>query len=267
MERIISGVIAIPLVLGIILYGHPLLFFILIASLVLVAAYEYFSMITNAGLSGFPVAGMVLSFLLLVAYFFVPQNLPVFIFCIPLTLFTVWFFRGKNVRVALDPIAYTLFGIFYIAGLGGYFLLIGNLQGGREMVVFILLFIWVGDIMAYYGGQKFGKRKLLEVVSPNKTIAGAVANVVGTLIVALLASNLFFSQIPLFHCLIVAFICGIIGQFGDLVESLIKRNCQVKDSGTLIPGHGGVLDRIDSLLFAGPTFYCYYQLFLATEFI
>ena len=124
-------------------------------------------------------------------------------------------------RVALDPIAYTLFGIFYTAGLGGYFLLIGNLQGGREMVVFILLFIWVGDIMAYYGGQKFGKRKLLEVVSPNKTIAGAVANVVGTLVVALLASNLFFSQIPLFHCLIVAFICGIIGQFGDLAESLI----------------------------------------------
>ena len=76
-----------------------------------------------------------------------------------------------------------------------------------------------------------------------------------------------FSEIPLFHCLIVAFICGIIGQFGDLAESLIKRNCQVKDSGTLIPGHGGVLDRIDSLLFAGPTFYCYYQLFLATEFI
>ena len=94
-----------------------------------------------------------------------------------------------------------------------------------------------------------------------------MANVVGTLIIAWLASNLFFDQIPLFHCLIVAFICGIIGQFGDLVESLIKRNCQVKDSGTLIPGHGGVLDRIDSLLFAAPTFYCYYQLFLATEII
>jgi len=267
LERIISGVIAIPIVLGIILYGHPWLYFILITSFVLVAAYEYFSMLSNGGLSGFPIVGMVLSFLLLVAYFFVPQNLPVFIFCIPVTLFTVWFFRGKNVRAALDPIAYTLFGIFYTAGLGGYFLLIGNLQGGRDMVVFILLFIWVGDIMAYYGGQKFGKRKLLEVVSPNKTIAGAVANIVGTLIIAWLASNLFFDQIPLFHCLIVAFICGIIGQFGDLVESLIKRNCQVKDSGTLIPGHGGVLDRIDSLLFAGPTFYCYYQLFLVTEFI
>ena len=121
----------------------------------------------------------------------------------------------------------------------------------------------MGDSAAFYVGRKLGERKLLEVVSPNKTIAGAVANVVGTLIAALLASNLFFNEIPLIHCLIVAFICGIIGQLGDLTESLIKRNCRVKDSGNLIPGHGGVLDRIDSLLFVGPAFYCYYQIFLA----
>ena len=131
------------------------------------------------------------------------------------------------------------------------------------MLVFILLFVWVGDSAAFYVGRKLGERKLLEVVSPKKTIVGAVANVVGTLIAALLASNLFFNEIPLIHGLIVAFICGIIGQFGDLAESLIKRNCRVKDSGTLIPGHGGFLDRIDSLLFICPSFYCYYQIFLA----
>lgn len=264
MERVISGVIGVPLVLGIILYGHPWLYFVLIASLVLVAAHEYFSMIGNAGVTGFMIEGLILSFLILAAYFFVPQHLPVFTFFVPMTLFIVWFVREKNVRVALDSISYSLFGIFYTAGLGGFFLLIGNLEGGRQMAVFILLFIWAGDILAYYGGQKFGESKLIEIVSPNKTIAGAVANVAGTLFAALLASLLFFNEIPLIHCLIVAFICGIIGQFGDLAESLIKRNCQVKDSGTLIPGHGGVLDRIDSLLFAGPAFYCYYQLFLAT---
>ena len=97
--------------------------------------------------------------------------------------------------------------------------------------------------------------------------AGAIANLIGTAITAVLASTLFFVEIPLIHCLIVSFICGIIGQFGDLAESLIKRNCQVKDSGSLMPGHGGVLDRIDSLLFAGPVFYCYYQFFLATEYL
>ena len=104
-------------------------------------------------------------------------------------------------------------------------------------------------------------------MSPNKTIVGALANIAGTLIAALLAGIIFFNEIALIHCLIVAFICGIIGQFGYIAESLIKRNCQVKDSGTLIPGHGGVLDRIDSLLFAGPAFYFYYLLFLVNDII
>jgi phosphatidate cytidylyltransferase len=262
LERVISGVMAIPIVLGIILYGHPGLFFFLIASIVLIAAHEYFSMIAKTGVSCFPVEGLVLSFLLLVVGFFIPQFLMLFGIFIPLTLFVVWCFRGKNVHVALDSISYTLFGILYTAGLGGYFLLISNLEGGRQMIVFILLFVWAGDSAAFYVGRKLGERKLLEVVSPNKTIVGAVANVMGTLIASLLASSLFFNEIPLIHCLIVAFICGIIGQFGDLAESLIKRNCQVKDSGTLIPGHGGVLDRIDSLLYVGPAFYCYYQVFL-----
>ena len=264
MERAISGVIAIPIVLGIILYGPPGLFFFLIASLILIATHEYFSMIANAGVSGFPVEGLVLSFLFLTTWFFAPQFLSLFGVLIPLTLFIVWCCREKNTRLALDSIAYTLFGILYTAALGSTFLLIYNLEGGQQMIVFILLFVWAGDSAAYYGGRKFGERKLFEVISPNKTIAGAIANVMGTLIAALLASTLFFDQIPLIHCLIVAFICGIIGQFGDLTESLIKRNCQVKDSGTLIPGHGGVLDRIDSLLFVGPAFYCYYQFFLAT---
>ena len=267
MERVISAILTAPLVVGIILYGHPWLFFILITSIVLVAAFEYFCMITNTGVVGFLVEGLFLSIILLAGYFFSPKFLPLIIFIIPIALFCIWFFREKNVRVALDSIAYTLFGIFYTAGLGGYFLLIGNLQGGRQIIVFILLFIWAGDIMAYYCGQKLGDRKLIEIVSPNKTVAGAVANIAGTLIAALLASKIFFNEIPLTHCLIVAFICGIIGQFGDLVESLIKRNCQVKDSGTLIPGHGGVLDRIDSLLFAGPAFYFYYLLFLAADTI
>ena len=120
MERVISGVIAIPIVLGIILYGHPGLFFLLIVSIVLIAAHEYFSMIANAGISGFPIEGLVLSFLLLAIGFFIPQFLSLFGVFIPLTLFIVWCYREKNVRVALDSISYTLFGILYTAGLGGH---------------------------------------------------------------------------------------------------------------------------------------------------
>jgi phosphatidate cytidylyltransferase len=264
LTRIISGAIAIPLVLGVVLYGSPLLFFCFVVAIVLVASYEYFSMIANMGVEGFPVEGGVLSFLLLLGFYLGTKFLLIATVLFPVVLFAAWFFRGKIMRVALDPIVYTLFGVFYVAGLGGYFLLIHRLQGGSQMIMFLMLLIWAGDAAAYYGGRKFGKHKLIPEVSPNKTVEGAIANILGTLLAAGLAQLWFFTQFSLTHCLIVAFICGIIGQFGDFSESLIKRNCQVKDSGTLIPGHGGFLDRIDSLLFAGPVFYCYYQLFLGT---
>ena len=264
MKRVISGVIAIPLVLGVVLYGSPLLFFGFVTAVVLVASYEYFSMISNMGVEGFPVEGGVLSFLLLLGFFLGGQNLLLFAVLLPLVLFATWFLRGNNVKVALDPIAYTVLGIFYISGLGGYFLLIRSLEGGNKMIMFLMLLIWAGDATAYYVGRNLGKHKLIPMVSPNKTVEGAIGNVLGTLLAAFIARFWFFEEFSLTHCLIVAFICGIIGQFGDFSESLIKRNCRVKDSGALIPGHGGFLDRIDSLLFAGPAFYCYYQLFLGT---
>lgn len=264
MKRVISGAIGISLMLGVVLYGSPLLFFCFVVVVVLVASHEYFSMISNIGVKGFPVEGGVLSFLLLLGFILGTKWLLIFSIIFPVVLFATWCFRGKSVKVALDTVAYTFFGIFYIAGLGGYFLLIHSLEGGSKMIIFLLLLIWTGDVAAYYGGRKFGKHKILPAVSPNKTVEGAIANVLGTLIASGLSHVWFFEEFLLSHCLIVAFMCGIIGQFGDFFESLIKRNCQVKDSGSLIPGHGGFLDRIDSLLFAGPVFYCYYQLFLGT---
>ena len=135
MKRVISGAIAIPLVLGVVLYGSPLLFFGFVAAIVLVASYEYFSMISNMGVEGFPVEGGVLSFLLLLGFFLGPKWLLLFVIVFPLVLFTAWYFREKNVKVALDPIAYTLLGIFYTAGLGGYFLLIHSLEGGNQMII------------------------------------------------------------------------------------------------------------------------------------
>ena len=262
MERVISGIIAIPIVLGIILYGHLGLFFFLIASIVLIAAHEYFSMIANAGISGFPIEGLVLSFLLLATWFFIPQFSTLFGVFIPLTLFIVWCFREKNVRVALDSISYTLFGILYVAGLGGYFLLIRNFGGGERLIFFLLLIVWLGDIAAYYWGKNFGKKPLAPVVSPNKTMEGAIAGLAGSLAAGAIAGYWFLDHIAMVHCLLVALICGTIGQFGDLAESLLKRYAGIKNSGDVLPGHGGVLDRIDSLLFAGPMFYCYFKLVL-----
>jgi phosphatidate cytidylyltransferase len=120
----------------------------------------------------------------------------------------------------------------------------------------------LGDTAAYYLGKNFGKNPLARTISPKKTVEGAVAGIVGSLMAGVVAKVWFLDQIAMVHCLLVALICGTIGQFGDLAESLLKRQVGVKDSSDLIPGHGGVLDRIDSLLFAGPVFYCYFKLVL-----
>lgn len=257
-----TGLIAVPIVVGIVYYGSPLLFLVFVAAVVLAAVYEYFNMIDRVGVNGFPIPGMVLSVLLLLSFYFDGRFMMEWGVVASLTLFGTWFLQENNVKVAIDQIAYTLFGILYIAGLGGYYLLIRNLESGNTLIFFLFLIIWLSDIAAYYWGKNFGKKFLAPLVSPKKTVEGAIAGVAGSLLAGIIAGSWFLDHVMMVHCLLVALICGIIGQFGDLAESLVKRHVGVKDSGDIIPGHGGVLDRIDSLLFAGPAFYCYFKLVL-----
>ena len=262
MTRILTGVIAVPFVVGIIYYGSPLLFLIFVAAVVLAAVYEYFTMINRTEVKGFPIPGMVLSFLLLLNFYFEGRFFVEWGVVAGVSLFATWFIRETNVKIAINQIAYTLFGILYVAGFGGYYLLIRSFEHGERLIFFLFLIVWLGDIAAYYWGKNFGENPLAPAISPKKTVEGAIAGIVGSLMAGVIAKVWFLDQLAMAHCLLVAVICGIIGQFGDLAESLLKRQVGVKDSSNLIPGHGGVLDRIDSLLFAGPVFYCYFKLML-----
>jgi phosphatidate cytidylyltransferase len=125
----------------------------------------------------------------------------------------------------------------------------------RMALLFLLLCIWVSDTAALYFGSAFGRRKLAPSISPNKTVAGSVAGILGAVCTALLFRLLSLVQWPLSFVVLSGFLVSILGQGGDLVESAVKRDAGVKDSGRLIPGHGGVLDRVDALLFAVPLFY------------
>jgi phosphatidate cytidylyltransferase len=203
---------------------------------------------------------MVLSVILLISFYFDAAFMVEWGLATSVTLFGVWFFQEDNVKTAIDQISFTLFGILYIAGLGGCYLLIRNFEDGNLLILFLFLITWLGDIAAYYWGKNFGKTPLAPIVSPNKTVEGSIAGLLGSLTAGLIAGFLFLDHIMIGHCLLVAFICGSIGQLGDLAESLLKRHAGIKDSGNILPGHGGVLDRIDSLLFAGPAFYCYFKL-------
>ena len=262
MARILTGMIAVPVVVGIVYYGSPLLFLVFVAAAVLVAVYEYFTMIDRTGVKGFPIPGMALSVLLLLSFYFDGRFFLEWGVVAGVSLFATWFIRETNVKIAINQIAYTLFGVLYVAGFGGYYLLIRSFEHGERLILFLFLIVWLGDIAAYYWGKNFGKNPLALTISPKKTVEGAAAGIVGSLMAGVVAQVWFLDQLAMVHCLLVAVICGIIGQFGDLAESLLKRQVGVKDSSNLIPGHGGVLDRIDSLLFAGPAFYCYFKLVL-----
>ena len=262
MIRLLTGILAIPIATGIVFYGSPSLFLVFVTAIILTGVYEYFTIIDRIGINGFPITGMLLSFLLLLSFYFDGSFMREWGLIASVTLFGSWFLQGGNVKIAIDQISFTILGILYIGGLGGYFLLIRNFEDGNLLILFLFLIIWLSDVMSYYWGKNFGKKYLAPLVSPNKTVEGSLAGLAGSLAAGVIAGSWFLDHIMMVHCLLVAFICGTIGQFGDLAESLLKRQANIKDSGNILPGHGGMLDRIDSLLFAGPAFYCYFKLVL-----
>ena len=150
-----------------------------------------------------------------------------------------------------------LLALSYIALLLAHFILMRRMESGRFWILFTLVAVYFGDTLAFYVGRAFGKRKLAPQISPGKTVEGGLGAVAGSVAGAVISKFMFLPELPLIHALILGAATGGIGQLGDLWESLLKRSARVKDSGTLIPGHGGLLDRIDSVLFAAPLVYYY----------
>ena len=158
---------------------------------------------------------------------------------------------------SLSHLPFIFFGIVYIAFTLGHFLLLRKLSNGTFLVFFILLVSWSGDAAAYYVGKSFGSRPLARILSPKKTIEGLVGGLITVPLVAWGASLWFLPLLTLSDCIILGLTLPLLGTVGDLSESAFKRQAGAKDSGNLIPGHGGFLDRIDSLLLTVPTFYYY----------
>jgi len=131
---------------------------------------------------------------------------------------------------------------------------------GPRLVLFLLVLLWVGDSLAYFTGRAIGRHKMAPELSPGKTWEGAAANLLGSLLVALAAAR--WIALPALHLGAMAVLANLAGQLGDLTESAYKRAAGAKDSGTLLPGHGGMLDRVDSLIFAAPVVWYYFRMLL-----
>ncbi len=166
-------------------------------------------------------------------------------------------YRFRDIHQAAQEWALFTAGLLYVPLLLAQLLLLRAEPLGHAWILLMLVIVMAGDSAAYYIGSTFGRHKLYPAVSPNKSIEGALGGLAGSVAGAFVARLTFFPQLEVTDCLVIAILLGVLGQLGDLFESLLKRSCGVKDSGGLVPGHGGILDRLDSILFAAPAAWLY----------
>ncbi|MBT2731485.1 phosphatidate cytidylyltransferase [Carnobacterium sp. ISL-102] len=254
-QRIITAIIGLILFVPVVYMGSWILELV-VAVLGIIALFELFRMKGN---KIFTVEGIIsiiaLLGLLLPQYAamilpeYMDTQMILYLFVLLLLVCTVF---SKN-NFTFDDVAVSVLGIMYI-GFGFRFLLLTR-YSGLDLLLFVLFVVWATDIGAYLIGRKLGKHKLAPSISPNKTIEGALGGVVMALIVAFVYLTYYPQNYNIGWMLTLTFILSIAGQLGDLVESAFKRYYGVKDSGNLLPGHGGILDRFDSLLFVLPVIY------------
>jgi phosphatidate cytidylyltransferase len=256
LKRVIVALIAIPLIYLCLAELPPIFFLLLLAAVSALAQYEFYSMYkTSRSMS---VLGIISGMVLLGASYFSPpagagSAWPVIFIIIFIMITSARLFITKDPSSALRDIAPAIIGILYIPSLllTAWYLRLT----GYKWLLLLLLCVWSADSFAYYIGKNFGKRKLYKEVSPNKTVAGAAGSVAGGILASVLFGSFLIKGIGMPSLLIIGAVLGAITIVGDLVESMFKRDAGIKDSGNIIPGHGGVLDRIDSILFAAPALY------------
>lgn len=253
--------ILLPLVLATIIFGPPWLFGLLLSPLCLIGMQEFFSM----GLQ--KRSSELLPFSLLGSAWMLSPLLNdgrLFIMTLAAVLLLVgmhFLFRLQDLsRISLE-MGLVLTAFLYVPFLLSHLMMIRMLPLGSSWLLLLMLIVMTNDTAAYYIGSAFGRHRLYEAVSPKKSIEGALGGLLGSLAGTLAAKFTFFPSLGFEDAVLTALIIGIIGQIGDLFESLLKRSFGVKDSGTIFPGHGGVLDRLDSILFAAPVTY-YYAIYL-----
>ena len=262
MKRWITGIIAIPILFGIIAYGGKEAFAVLIIVASLAGMQEYNRMAFGQGLSLEKMETLIIALLILLTSFYV--NLPLLLAVLTFAVMTVLILNLLRIRkqgLDMSHAGRVILGILYIPLLMAHFILIRQTQSGVLWIFFILVMAFAGDTAAYYIGRRFGKRKLLPEVSPGKTVEGTIGLVAGSIAGCLLFKLFFFPMLPVAHAAVLGLVGSVTGQLGDLCESALKRAAGVKDSGTLLPGHGGILDRLDCLMFITPFVY-YYQEFV-----
>lgn len=260
MKRTTTGILLIALVVALVLFGSPYLLVAVELAVALVGVWEFYRLAESAGFRVLRQPGYAfaigLSILTLLGYV---RVMTPFVLGI---LFGMLLMVGamattQSVQNYLGAVSCSFFGPIYVALPLTMLVWVWLDYDGPFHVLFALVVIWGGDTAGYFIGKKFGKHRSSPRISPNKTWEGTIASFIAALLVGLITSRYFWSG-GYFEPILLAAALNIAGQFGDLAESALKRSAGVKDSSNLIPGHGGVLDRIDALLFAAPILWYYW---------
>jgi phosphatidate cytidylyltransferase len=253
MKRVITAAILVPLVLLLVLRGSYLLVVVFSALVAVLAAWEYIAIADSHGARLPRPLVLVAIAVLFAATFLNPSLILPAIGVCSVVLLIVCSFRSPNERVLPDT-AYSVFALLYCGLTLATLPLVWAQPGGPWTVVFLCCVVWTGDVAALYIGRTFGRTKLAPRLSPNKSWEGSAASLAGSLLITAALVSLAHPQFAgsLGSWLGLAVVLNIFAQVGDLVESAIKRGAGVKDSGAMLPGHGGILDRIDALLLAAP---------------
>jgi phosphatidate cytidylyltransferase len=259
--RVLSAILGIPLILFV-LYFRGLSLYLFTAAVSIVGLFEYFRAMNNISIKTNKPIGY-LAVIIYYLMFLMPLAIdrPGFLVMFSvMMLFTNEIITQKH---NITEISITLLGIIYIPFLFSHLLFIEKLQYGNIILWLPFLTAWFTDTFAYFVGISMGRVKLCPGISPKKTVEGALGGIAGSLILTTVAGliiNTFGIDIAIIHFAITGFLCGIASEFGDLAASYIKRYTGIKDFGNLIPGHGGILDRFDSILFTAPLVYYYFIL-------
>jgi phosphatidate cytidylyltransferase len=263
MKRVLTALILAPLVLALVFLGPMWLITVVVAAVAMLAAWEFLALTEQRGAKPPKVLTLGSIGMLFAGNFQWPDETITIFGLLSIVLLVFCTFRSPVERALADATV-SVFALFYLGLTLIPLPMLREATNGPSLLAFLFLTVWAGDSVAMYSGRMLGKRKMAPNISPNKTWAGAIGSIVGAVAVAgvLLGLSSYLAQWnsvklsfagePVWYWLVLAVIVNVAAQVGDLAESALKRSAGVKDSGTLLPGHGGILDRIDALLLAAP---------------
>jgi len=255
-KRITTALILLPLVVAAVWFDEPLPWFtVFIAVFGGLAILEFYRIVARQKVRPLVLLGLVWTVLFIISpHFTLTATTPLLL--TSLIFFSlIWLVLRRNKDAAFTAWSWTLAGVLYVGLLLSHLVLLRGLDLGREWVFFALFVTFASDTFAYFIGRRWGRDLLAPDISPGKTWQGATGGVVAAIIMGLVLLNLFDLPLDYVQVVLLALAVSVFGQLGDLVESLFKRNMNTKDSGDSMPGHGGFLDRLDSVIFAGIVVY------------